>query len=56
MSWENTIYSLFQTFNRKLKVVFFKVDEGQLSGTDKIDFHTLPQIPNGKGTQTIKTK
>ena len=27
----------------------------QRSGTDTIEFHFLPQTPNGEGTQNIKT-
>ena len=29
-----------------------KVDEKQRSGTDTIEFHILPQTPNGKGIDT----
>ena len=41
--------------SRILIFVKSKYMKMQLSGTDTIEFHILPQTPNGKGTQTSST-
>ena len=36
-------------------LVIIKSDEKAMTGTDTIEFHFLPQTPNGKRTRTTKT-
>ena len=39
----------------KMACILLEVNEQQWSGTHTIEFHILPQTPNAKRTQTMKT-